>query len=138
MRELTVGGATVDWPLKLRLSDLFGPIVSEVYGSTETGLISVMPPEDPHFKPGSCGRPLDDVVVEIRDAEGRSLPPNATGEIWARTPRSLACDLPGSHLNRDANGFIATADLGRMDEDGFLFVTGRTSARMPVELRRAG
>ena len=105
MRELVVGGATVDWPLKLRLSDLFGPIVSEVYGSTETGLISVMPPENPHDKPGSCGRPLHDVVVEIRDADGRRLPPNATGEIWARTPRSLACDLPGSYLRRDAKGF---------------------------------
>jgi long-chain acyl-CoA synthetase len=138
MRELVVGGATVDWPLKLRLSDLFGPIVSEVYGSTETGLISVMPPQNPHYKPGSCGRPLDDVVVEIRDAEGRRLPPNAIGEIWARTPRSLACDLPGTYLYRDAKGFIATADLGRLDDDGFLFVTGRTAARMPLELRLAG
>ncbi|HEY7799368.1 MAG TPA: long-chain fatty acid--CoA ligase [Hyphomonadaceae bacterium] len=138
MRELVVGGATVDWPLKLRLANLFGPIVSEVYGSTETGLISVMPPENPHYKPGSCGRPLDDVVVEIRDTEGRSLPANATGEIWARTPRSLACDLPGTYLYRDAKGFIATADLGRLDEDGFLFVTGRTAARMPLALRQAG
>jgi long-chain acyl-CoA synthetase len=138
MRELVVGGATVDWPLKLRLSELFGPIVTEVYGSTETGLISVMPPQSPHYKPGSCGRPLDDVVVEIRDADGRRLPPNATGEIWARTPRSLACDLPGTYLHRDAKGFIATADLGRLDEDGFLFVTGRTTARAPTEALRAG
>ena len=138
MRELVVGGATVDWPLKLRLADIFGPIVSEVYGSTETGLISVMPPQNPHYKPGSCGRPLDDVVVEIRDAEGRRLPANATGEIWARTPRALACDLPGTYLHRDAKGFIATADLGRLDEDGFLFVTGRTAAHVPVEVRRAG
>jgi long-chain acyl-CoA synthetase len=138
MQELVVGGATVDWPLKLRLSEVFGPIVSEVYGSTETGLISVMPPHDPHHKPGSCGRPLDDVMVEIRDAEGRRLPPNATGEIWALTPRSLACDHPGTYLRRDAKGFIATADLGRIDEDGFLFVTGRTSAELPLEIRRAG
>lgn len=138
MRELVVGGASVDWPLKLRLADLFGPIVSEVYGSTETGLISVMPPQNPHYKPGSCGRPLEDVAVEIRDAEGRRLPPNATGEIWARTPRALACELPGTYLRKDAKGFIATADLGRLDEDGFLFVTGRTSAHAPLEVRRAG
>ena len=138
LREVVAGGAAVDWPLKLRLADLFGPIVTEVYGSTETGLISVMPPENPHHKPGSCGRPLHDVVVEIRDAEGRRLPPNATGEIWARTPRSLACDHPGTYLHRDAKGFIATADLGRLDEDGFLFITGRTSAHAPIEVRRAG
>jgi long-chain acyl-CoA synthetase len=138
VRELVVGGATVDWPLKMRLAELFGPIVSEVYGSTETGLISVMPPQDTHGKPGSCGRPLHDVMVEIRDAEGRRLPPNATGEIWARTPRSLACDHPGTYLRRDAKGFIATADLGRLDEDGFLFVTGRTSAQAPFGIRRAG
>jgi long-chain acyl-CoA synthetase len=138
MRDLTVGGATVGWPLKMRLADIFGPVVSEAYGSTEAGVIALMPPQSQPCKPGSCGKPLRGVVVEIRDAHGRPLPPNATGEIWARTPRSLACELIGPHSRRDADGFVATADLGRLDEDGFLFVIGRTSASSPIVVRRAG
>jgi long-chain acyl-CoA synthetase len=138
MRDLTVGGAAVDWPLKMRLAELFGPIISEAYGSTEAGVIALMPPQRPEYKPGSCGRPLRGVRVEIRDADGRPLPPNVTGEIWARTPRSLACELLGPQARRDADGFIATADLGRIDEDGFLFITGRASTRLPVAAQRAG
>lgn len=135
MRDLTVGGAAVDYPLKMRLSELFGPIVNEAYGSTETGVIAFMPAPAPREKPGSCGRPLKGVMVEIRDGQGHRLPPNATGEIWARTPRSLSCELMGPHARRDAEGFVATADVGRLDEDGFLYITGRAN---PQEIRAAG
>ena len=135
MRDLTAGGAAVDYSLKMRLTELFGPIVNEAYGSTETGLIAFMPAHAPLEKPGSCGRPLKGVLVEIRDTQGRRLPANATGEIWARTPRSLSCDLLGPHIRRDADGFLATADFGRIDEDGFLYITGRATAQ---EIRAAG
>src|SRR5690606_1071096 len=83
MRDLTVGGAQVEWQLKAKLAAIFGPIVSEAYGATETGLIALMPAERQTDRPGSCGRPLKGVMVEIRDGYGRPLPRNATGEIWA-------------------------------------------------------
>jgi long-subunit acyl-CoA synthetase (AMP-forming) len=73
-------------------------------------------------------------MVEIRDGEGCRLPPNATGEIWARTPRSLNCEV-GPNTRRDADGFVATADVGRLDDDGFLYITGRAAAQ---ETRAAG
>ncbi|MDP3736588.1 MAG: AMP-binding protein [Hyphomonadaceae bacterium] len=135
MRDLTVGGDAVDYRLKSRLTELLGPIVNEAYGSTEAGLITFMPARAPLEKPGSCGRPLKGVMVEIRDGRGRRLPPHATGEIWARTPRSLSCELMGPDTRRDADGFVATADFGRLDEDGFLYITGRASAQ---EVRAAG
>ena len=134
LRDLTVGGAAVNYPLKARLSELFGPIVNEAYGSTETGVITFMPGHAPDQKPGSCGRPLKGVMVEIRDGEGQRLPPNATGEIWARTPRSLNCEV-GPNTRRDADGFVATADVGRLDDDGFLYITGRAAGQ---ETRAAG
>lgn len=126
LQDLTVGGGVAPWPLKERIIDLFGPILSEAYGATETGVITRLPPERQSEKPGSCGRPIRGVVVEIRDAEGRRLPPNATGEIWARTPRSVACGLTGPSARRDEDGFVATADVGRLDDEGFLYITGRS------------
>src|SRR6185295_17153500 len=117
--------------------ELFGPILSEAYGATETGVIAMLPADRQGERPGSCGRPLRGVVVEIRDADGNRLPPNSVGEIWARTPRSLACGLPDVQLRRDEDGFIATADVGRLDEDGFLYITGR--AHKPArDIRHAG
>jgi len=127
LQDLTVGGGAVPWPLKQRIIDLFGPILSEAYGATETGVITMLPPDRQSEKPGSCGRPIRGVVVEIRDAAGRRLPPNATGEIWARTPRSLACGLSGPSARRDEDGFVATADVGRLDDEGFLYIIGRSS-----------
>lgn len=128
MRDLTVGGAQVEWRLKAQLTAIFGPIVSEAYGATETGLIALMPAERQTERPGSCGRPLKGVMVEIRDGSGRRLPRNTTGEIWARTPRSLTCEPASSSIRCDANGFVATADLGRLDDDGYLYITGRVRA----------
>ncbi len=136
MRDLTVGGAAVDWPLKARLVSIFGPIISEAYGAAETGPIAVMPPGPQSQKPGSCGRPLKGVMVQIRDGSGQHLPPNAVGEIWARTPRSLVCELPQGEGRRDEEGFIAMADMGRIDEDGYLYITGRVYAAL--DSRRAG
>ncbi len=91
-------------------------------------------------KPGSCGRPDRGVTVEIRDASGRPLQAGAVGEIWARTPRSVECDLSLSspRVRRDADGFVATGDAGRIDEDGFLYIVGKADALSKPDMRHAG
>jgi long-chain acyl-CoA synthetase len=139
LQELTIGGAMASWSLKTRIVAAFGPILQEAYGSTEAGVIALMPAGRHHERPGSCGRPLRGVVIEIRDANGCKLPPDSIGEVWARTPRSMECGLIGrrSHGHRDSDGFIATGDAGRMDADGFLYLSSRNCLPAP-EARRAG
>jgi long-chain acyl-CoA synthetase len=139
LRQLTIGGASASWLLKSRIVAIFGPILSEAYGATETGVIALMSAQRRHERPGSCGRPIRGVMVEIRDADGRKLPLNSIGEIWARTPRSLECGLIGRRLRsrRDQAGFIATGDHGRLDGDGYLYIIDR--AVLPgQDIRRAG
>lgn len=140
LRDLTIGGAPASWALKSKIVATFGPILSESYGSTETGPITLMPATRQNERPGSCGRPLRGAMVEIRDADGRRLPPDFVGEIWARTPRSLECSLIGARARdpRDDNGFIATGDIGRIDKDGFLYIAGRASSVPTLDRRRAG
>lgn len=139
LRELVIGGAPAATDLKEWLASLFGPILSEAYGSTETGLISTMQVARQTDKPGSCGRPIRGVSVEIRDADGRRLPSGAVGEIWARTPRTIECDLPvvARLVRRDADGFIATKDVGRVDDDGFIYITGRADDLSRADVRHA-
>lgn len=128
LRDVVIGGAAAPWRLKAWLLDVFGPVVSEAYGSTEAGLISVIPSEEIKARRGSCGRPIRGAAVEIRDADGRRLPPGAIGEVWARTQRTLECELDGCAVpRRDADGFIATGDAGTIDTDGFIYLSGRAS-----------
>ena len=125
LKEVIVGGAFVSSPIRSWIVATFGDIVSEAYGSTEAGLITLMPSGRQNERPGSSGRPIKGVMVEIRDANGNLLPDNAAGEIWARTPRTLEADYTshgGFRGRRDDRGFVATGDRGRLDEDGYLYI----------------
>ena len=140
LQEVVIGGAAAPWILKAWLVEQFGPIVSEAYGSTETGLISILEAQRFQTKRGSCGRPIRGALVEIRDAAGRRLPTGSVGEIWARTQRTLECEIGGGAVRtqRDDAGFVATGDAGRVDDEGFLYITGRAANGLAAETRAAG
>lgn len=140
LKEVVIGGAAAPFLLKVWLAETFGSIVSEAYGSTETGLISTLEGLRFQTKRGSCGRPIRGVLVEIRDPDGHRLPPGVAGEIWARTQRTLECEIGDGarRARRDDAGFVATGDEGRFDEDGFLYITGRRPYLPVAETRAAG
>jgi long-chain acyl-CoA synthetase len=125
LKDVVVGGAYVSAPIRSWIMATFGDIVSEAYGSTEAGLITVMPAGRQNERPGSSGRAIKGVMVEIRGPDGNVLQGAAIGEIWARTPRSLEADYT-SHgairARRDDRGFIPTGDYGRVDADGYLYI----------------
>ncbi|MFD7903970.1 AMP-binding protein, partial [Kitasatospora sp. NPDC059747] len=103
----------------------FGVPVRQTYGSSEAGSVSWDCDPD-GFVPESVGRPLHGVRVEVLDEHGRVLPTGSTGEI-AVTSRSVMLGelAPGGTLLRPGPGRYLTGDLGRLDEDGRLHLTGR-------------
>lgn len=129
LRLLGVGAAPVPPALKDWIDGYFGAgKLSEGYGSTETGMITHLAPGMHRLKPGSSGLPHKHVEIRIRDDAGHDLPAGEVGEIWVRTPANIAQYLNGKPLGPDtldSEGFFRVGDVGRLDEDGYLFITDR-------------
>lgn len=129
INRLGVGAAPVTPELKEWIEGYFGEnLLSEGYGSTETGMITFMPPGKHRAKPGSSGRPHKHVEISIRDDAGNLLPTGSIGEIWVRTPVTITGYLNAAPLDSetlDADGFFRTGDVGQIDEDEYLYITDR-------------
>ena len=99
----------------------FGFDLSEAYGIIEVGLPFIRFRRE-RDKIGSVGRPLPDYDIELRNMDA-----SGTGEIWLRGKGMLdAYFSPWKGQNEILrNGWFKTGDIGRMDEDGFLFIAGR-------------
>ncbi len=98
----------------------------ELYGLTE-GFVTILDRADVERKPGSVGVPPPLYSLRIVDADGAELPPGQVGEIIGRGPITM----PGYHRRPEltaetlVDGWIKSADLGYVDEDGFLYLVDR-------------
>jgi acyl-coenzyme A synthetase/AMP-(fatty) acid ligase len=101
------------------------PIV-EGYGMTEVGLATLNPPSGV-VKQGSIGRPISGFSIALRGEEGEPVGAEAVGRIFIRTPASMAgyWDAPEATAEVLREGWIDSGDLGRADEDGYLWFFGR-------------
>jgi acyl-CoA synthetase (AMP-forming)/AMP-acid ligase II len=101
-----------------------------MYGQTEaTARLSTLMPEDLDRKPGSIGRGIPGVTLSIRDAEGRTAPPGVEGEIFAQGPNIMLgyWNDPESTRNVLTPHGLRTGDMGRTDDEGYFYITGRGS-----------
>ncbi len=101
--------------------------IYEGYGLTETSpVVSLNTPSG--NKPGSVGRLVPGTEVRIADDHGQALPIGESGEVWLRGPMIMKgyYNLPDETTRAlTGDGFFKTGDLGRMDHDGYLYITGR-------------
>ncbi|WP_406628845.1 class I adenylate-forming enzyme family protein [Amycolatopsis sp. WGS_07] len=130
LRTLTVAGSPVEPGLLAEGFERIGPALRQGYGQTETGKLTVLTTADVAKHPEtieSVGFPVDGVSLEVRDPSGRVVPAGVTGEVFARTARSFAGYWrdPAQSATVLAGGWVRTQDIGRLDERGFLYLTGR-------------
>ncbi|MEG0002626.1 MAG: AMP-binding protein [Comamonas sp.] len=102
----------------------------QVYGMTESGpLGTVLHPEEAIAKAGSIGRVgVPGVAIEVRRPDGRRCEAGEVGEIHMRSPAMMQGYLDNPQATAaafDARGWYRSGDLGRVDEDGFLFIVDR-------------
>ncbi len=100
-----------------------------MYGQTEaTARLSYLPPERLDDKLGSIGRGMAGVKLRVLDAEGQPVAPGETGEIVAEGENiTLGYWKPDPARQGFRDGKLYTGDLARVDEDGFIYLVGRTS-----------
>jgi acyl-CoA synthetase (AMP-forming)/AMP-acid ligase II len=85
-------------------------------------------------KLGSVGLPMDNLTIRIVDEEGRVLPTGQTGEIQVRGPSICSGyfdDLEATE-RKFGNGWLRTGDLASRDDEGYLWIKGRTSEFMKI------
>ena len=141
LRNLAYGGSKVGLPLVRRALELL-PHVGFVnaYGLTETSsTIAVLTPDDhreahaalstaaTHVakRLGSVGRPVPGIELQIRDENGAVLGPGESGELFVRGEQ-VSGRYTGIGSVLDEDGWFPTRDIALLDEDGYLFVSGRS------------
>lgn len=125
VRWILCSGSALLPALERRARRIFGPVLRNLYGSTEAGWISVATPLDAVCKPGTVGRPLPGVDVEIVDRAGADCPVGEIGEIVVRSKAVFSGYTGDSQGHIDGSGTYRLGDLGWLDEDGYLFVADR-------------
>jgi len=126
IQRIQTGASPCPHPVKEKVIAYFGAhCLVEGYGSTEVGVVARMMPEDHLRKPGSCGRLLANVELRIVDDGGQPVLPGEVGEIRVRTPVMIERYLNRGEPEELVDGFFATGDVGRLDQDGFLYVLDR-------------
>jgi len=113
--------------LKQAWIDWLGPEkVIELYGGTELQAVTVISGTEWLAHQGSVGRPVLG-EIEIRDADGRAVPPGQEGEIWMR--RGPAAPSPYRYVGATARsaeaGWESLGDMGKVDADGYVYITDR-------------
>jgi len=130
LRWVVHGAAPCPPNIKLAMIRWLGPIVTEYYGSTETGPITFCTSQEWLAHPGTVGRPLEGAVVKVLDAEGGELGPGESGEIYMWLDVWPDFTYAGDAAKRRAverEGLVSCGDIGYLDEDGFLYLNDRRS-----------
>lgn len=129
LQRFIVGSAALDLSV-MTFYHRIGIEICEGYGLTETSpVVSVNTPD--HFMAGSVGKPLDGVEVKIADPDEEGV-----GEVMIKGANVFAGYYQDEELTQKVlndQGWFASGDLGRLDQNGFLYLTGRLKKMIVLE-----
>jgi fatty-acyl-CoA synthase len=124
LRAIPLSGSALPGELAIRFMDEFGDILYNLYGSTEVAWATIATPEDLRAAPGTAGKPPIGTTLRIYDENGNELPPGREGRIFVAN-EMLFEGYTGGGSKDVIDGLMATGDVGYIDEELRLFVSGR-------------
>ena len=126
LRAIYLGAAPCPYSLKVRGEAALGQVLWEFYGATETGINTVLRPEDQLRKPGSCGQAVPGQEIRLVDAEGREVPDGEPGEFMVRTSwLAEYYKRPDATSGSMHDGFFSVGDIAYRDAEGYYFICDR-------------
>ena len=124
LRVIASSGSALPGDLVRRVQDVFGPVLHNLYGSTEVAYAAVATPQDLAEDPRTAGRPPHGVTLRVVDDAGHEVPPGTPGRIFVGSGLAFAGYTDGTDKDR-LDGLVSTGDLGVLDGSGRLTVLGR-------------
>jgi fatty-acyl-CoA synthase len=131
VRIVLASGSAMSPEMRAEAAELFGDVLYDLYGSTEAGWVAIASPEDMAADPKTVGRPVEGVEVAVLDDEGHELPPGEVGSLHVKSDALFEGYVSGEDVpGRD--GYLSIGDLGWIDDEGRLFVEGRSDEMVVV------
>lgn len=134
MRVLEAGGAFVSPETLERMEAAFRARFLPVWGSTETTGVGVGMLAHGPRRPGSTGKPIPGYTMRVVGEDGADVAPGQVGELWMRGDAVVSgyVNQPEETAAQFDDGWYATRDLVRVDEDGFVYFAGRRSEMLKI------
>jgi acyl-CoA synthetase (AMP-forming)/AMP-acid ligase II len=124
LRVIALSGSALSPTLCEKALEAFGPVLYNLYGSTEVAWAAIATPEDLAAAPGTVGRPPRGTIVKLLDEDAREVSQGETGRIFVAN-EMLFEGYTGGGSKDVVDGLMATGDVGHFDENGRMFVDGR-------------
>jgi fatty-acyl-CoA synthase/long-chain acyl-CoA synthetase len=126
LRAIILGAAPCPCALKVRAEAVFGPVLWEFYGATETGINTVLRPEDQLRKPGSCGTAVPGQEIRLVTDGGVEAEVGQPGELMVRnTWQAEYYNRPDATRGSLHDGFFSVGDVAYRDEEGYYYICDR-------------
>jgi fatty-acyl-CoA synthase len=128
LRITAASGSALSGDLATRFMDRFGDVLYNLYGSTEVSWVSIADPSDLRADPATAGRAPFGTTLKILDGDDKEVPTGEIGRVFVQNDM-LFEGYTGKSADLDVvDGMMGTGDLGHLDENGRLFITGRSDS----------
>lgn len=124
LRIVFVSGSQLGAELAGRALRELGPIIYNLYGSTEIAFATIARPKDLSINPATVGPPVKGITVKILDDNGVEVPQGEVGRIFVRNTFPFQ-GYTGGGGKQIIDGMLSSGDVGYFDQHGLLYVSGR-------------
>jgi acyl-CoA synthetase (AMP-forming)/AMP-acid ligase II len=131
LRIVLASGSAMAPETRASTMHLFGEVLYDLYGSTEAGWVAIASPRDMAADQRTLGRPVEGVEVAVLDDRGQELPPGEVGALHVKSDALFEGYVSGEDVP-ERDGYLSMGDLGWRDDEGRLFVQGRSDEMVVI------